>query len=219
MALPRQASSFYGLKGYPLKTMRDIVDDIIKPCCSRSGTSYALSLNPEGLPVEAFVSHNWDGHFFGFIQSIQTAFQTKPKKPNLWICAFALAQVQGQDAGEIVSQQVGSSDEPLEDCPFVLAIGEAKYFCIVRNCNVDVYRRIWCVCELMYAKHHGLFPDNTDVTGPDTFIGQNSSVLDAEATRLDDRDRILRVLLTDFNRAEIDSRVEQLRTQAAPLEL
>ena len=67
-------------------------------------------------------------------------------KPNLWICAFAL--VQGEN--EIVSKQIGSSDRPLEESPFVQAIQSASTYCVVRNSNMDIFSRIWCVCGKPY---------------------------------------------------------------------
>ena len=80
---------------------------------------------------------------------------------------------------------------------------------------MDVYSRIWCVAELMFAKFYGLYPNKTHATGPDLFAHRRTSVLDAQATKLEDRDRILRVLLSDgsqFEREEIDMMVHQLRT-------
>ena len=185
MKLNQRASSFYGPERYPGITMRDICEDIIKPSCARTGSSYALHLNPTGLPIDAFVSHSWDGHFSAFCQSIRSAFQTTMIKPNLWICAFALLQIQGQDDDnntnnhrqqqeqqkqkrqDVISQQIGASDEPLDESPFVQAIQKASLFCVVRNSQKDIYRRIWCVCELMYAQQCQLFPSKTHATGPE----------------------------------------------------
>jgi hypothetical protein len=213
MELEKHALETFGKDEYPSKTMRDICKEIIEPICSKTETSYALSLNKEGIPVDTFISHSWDGCFADFVRSIRNAFQTVVRKPNLWICAFAL--VQGQDH-ELISQQLGSGSDPLDESPFVRAIQAATAFCVVRNSNMDVYSRIWCVCELMYAKQHNLYPEKTHVTGPDMFAHLQTSVLDAQATRLQDRDRILRVLLNEFDREEIDSFVHQLRTQDEP---
>ena len=108
-----------------------------------------------------------------------------------------------------------ASDAALTTSPFVQAIREASAYCVVRNSEMDVFGRIWCVCELMYAKHYGLFPSKATVTGPDVFAALQTSVLDAQATELQDRDRILRVLLTEFNREEIDGFVHRIRMQHA----
>ena len=211
LEVDRKALEVFGTKDYPKKTMRDIVQRIVVPVCSRTGKSFALSINEEGAPVDTFVSHSWDGSFHKFVNTIKKTFRASVRKPNLWICAFALMQG-GND--ETISNIVGSKKEPLQEAPFVLAIQAASMFCIVRNSNTDVYSRIWCVAELMFAKFYGLFdyPGKTQVTGPDVFAKHQTSVLDAQASRLEDRDRVLRVLMIKFDREEIDNMVQQLRT-------
>lgn len=125
-------------------TMRDICQKIIIPRCRESGTSFALSLNPNGLGGSedgfAFITHSWDGLFASFVESLRYIFQTAIQKPNLWICAFALNQV-------ALSQQLfPEADVSLEEFPFVRALRDATSFCVVRNSNTDLYSRIWCVC-------------------------------------------------------------------------
>lgn len=132
----RLAREEFGSDSYSTATMRDICDRIILPLCRSSGTSYALSVNPEGLPIDCFVTHSWDGQFSSFVQSIRQVFQTQVQKPNLWICSFALNQ-------ERASDQVGSGEDSLDDSPFVRALKHAKSFCVVRNSNTDLYSRIW----------------------------------------------------------------------------
>jgi hypothetical protein len=193
----RQAREKFGSHDYPNATMRDICDKIIVPRCQESGTSYALSLNPEGLAIDCFVTHSWDGQFCSFVQSICQVFQTTVKKPNLWICSFALNQV-------AVESQVGSQEDSLDETPFVQALKQAKSFCVVRNSNTDLYSRIWyvdilgesinsifapthplllfnifnrCVCELMFANQVGLFPKNTHVTGMCTMSRNHRFIL------------------------------------------
>ena len=209
MQVETEAKKVFGEPAVHSKTMRDICREIIEPTCRKTGTSFALSINKDGLPMDVFVTHCWDGQFTALVQQIRNAFQTVVLKPNLWICAFAL--VQGKD----VSLQIGCGKDPLENAPFVQALRSASAYCIVRNSHVDVYSRIWCVCELIYAQHYGLFPAKTYVTGPDAFPEQ-STVLDAKASRLEDRDRILRVLLNDFKRELVDDIVQYIRTLNAP---
>ena len=209
MEVETEAKKVFGESAVHNKTMRDICREIIEPTCRKTGTSFALSINKDGLPMDVFVTHCWDGQFTALVQQIRNAFQTVVLKPNLWICAFAL--VQGKD----VSLQIGCGKDPLENAPFIQALQSASAYCIVRNSNVDVYSRIWCVCELIYAQHYGLFPAKTYVTGPDAFPEQ-STVLDAKASRLEDRDRILRVLLNDFKRELVDEIVQYIRTLNAP---
>jgi len=250
MNIEQKAMKKFSVRDYPTRTMRDVCREIIEPKCNRTGTLHALHRNPQGLAADVFASHGWDGCFSAFCQSIRNAFQTFMVKPNLWICAFAL--VQGEN--EIVSKQMGSGDQPLEESPFVQAIQSASTCCVVRNSNMDTFSRIWCVCgelhhalrhdvnlishqlttkdcqsssivshacvfhdaELICADHCGLFPTKTIVTGPGMFANMKTSVLDAQASRLQDRDRILRVLLTKFNRESIDDIVHKLRTQTTP---
>lgn len=208
LEVDRKAVEVFGPRDYPKRTMRDIVKHIVVPVCLRTGKSFALSINKEGVPVDTFVSHSWDGSFHKFVNTIKKTFRASVRKPNLWICAFALLQGNNE---KIIAEQLGSKEEALQEGPFVHAIQAASTFCIVRNSNTDVYSRAWCVCELMFAKFYGLYPSKTQVTGPDVFATNQTSVLDAQAFK-GDRARILKVLLNKFDQEEIDKMVQQLRT-------
>ena len=133
------AEQIFGIRAYPLKSMRDINDAIIIPQCKLSGVSYALSKNPQGLSVEAFITHCWDEPFADFVDSIRTAFCPFTLKPNLWICAFAIKQGDHQ----ALEMQL---DVPLREAPFVQALSCATWFVVVRNSRTDLYNRAWCVC-------------------------------------------------------------------------
>lgn len=213
MTLHYEAKDHYGDK-FPEVTMRDINREFIVPLCEDFGTSYALHQNPAGLEVEAFVTHSWDGKFADFVESIRKVFQTFVKKPSLWICAFAL--IQGNNVTNIKAQ-IGTDDRGIESSPFVLALKAAKKFVVVRNYTTDLYSRIWCVCELIYAKKLGFVPNSTFVTGPDRFSKLHTSCFDAQATNTDDRAKILRVLLEEHDYKEIDAFVSQFRAQDSPL--
>ena len=196
LAVDQKARSHYGAHTYPQVTVRDICTSIIIPECKRTGQSYALSKNPQGLAIDTFVTHSWDGHFAEFVQAIRHAFHTTFKRPNLWICAFALKQ---SDDESVIKRQIDGGDQEDEDLrqsPFMRALQSAKSFCVVRNANADLYARIWCVYELMYANQYGLFPDRIYVTGPDTFKDTKTSCLDAQSSKATDRIRIMRELLT-----------------------
>lgn len=91
------------------------------------------------------------------------------------------------------------------------ALEDASCFVVVRNSTTDIYCRIWCVCELMYAKKFGLVPDKTHVVGPDSFSQSNSSCLDATAWNPDDKEKILRVLLSEHTRQTMDEFVCRFR--------
>ena len=82
--------------------MREINEAFIKPECKRTGTSVALSLNPNGRKVTVFVTHAWAENFAEFLGSIRKQFSGALQKPDLWICAFAL--IQSDDAAVIAAQ-------------------------------------------------------------------------------------------------------------------
>lgn len=213
LALHQEAKHFYG-DTFSNSTMRDICKDIIEPLCKRHGKSYALYSNPGGLRVEAFITHSWDEPFGDFVESIHKVFQTSVKRPNLWICAFALIQGVSDD---FMQEQLGIDGQfGIEASPFVLALRASKKFVVVRNSVTDLYSRIWCVCELIFANKFGLVPDNTYVTGPDDFSDSRTSCVEAQATDIDDKVRILKVLLADHDYKEIDDFVNQFRAQDSP---
>lgn len=68
----------------------------------------------------------------------------------------------------------------------------------------------------MYAKNIGLTTENTYITGPDVFGHLKTSCLDALAFDPRDKERILRVLLLEHNREEIDNLVLEYRTFGSP---
>ena len=129
--------------------MRDVNQAIIKPLCQRSGRSYALAMNPDGLLLDAFITHAWDEPFGDFVESIRDVFLTTMNKPTLWICACALYQ---GDATSL-SNQVGTNEDSLDNSAFVRALSKASMYVVARNSTVDVYSRIWCVAELLSREH------------------------------------------------------------------
>jgi len=194
-------------KDFESKTMRDINKEIIKPVCQRNKTSYALSKNSEGLKINVFVSHSWDEPFGEFVNAIQDAFQNKLEKPNLWICAFALLQGNAED----IATQLGTDDTALDQSPFVQALKGADSYLIVRNSKKDLCARIWCICEFTFAKKYGFIPSKTLVAGPSTFADVTTSVYHAESFDPKDKDKILKELLDEHSREEIDEYMNQFR--------
>jgi len=190
------------------KTMRDVCAEIVKPTCERTKKSCALYKNENGLPCQAFVTHAWDEPFGEFVDSIEKVHQANPDKPNLWICTFALLQDECA-----VKQEL---DTPLEETPFVSALKDASEFVVVRNSKTDICSRLWCVCELMYAIKYRLYPGKLYVTGPDLFSKEQTSCLHAKATSLDDHEKILRELLSNYGHKEIDEAVDRFRKHPAP---
>ena len=224
-----EAKRLFG-RNYWKKTMRDVTREIIIPECNESGTSYALSKNPEGQKIQAFITHCWDEPFFDFVDSIEKEFHSHTKKPNLWICAFALKQ----GDNETVAQQL---EVPLEDSPFVRALQYATWFVVVRNLNTDLYSRIWCVCELVFAMKIGFTRNNNDasrldddeeddaaankkvtiVVGPNVFSQSQTSCVDAEAANERDKIKILADLpQSGFSVDQVDELVHSYRKYEPP---
>lgn len=198
----------FGSERYEKMTMRDIVEEVIKPQCKITGQPYALHLNPEGLKMETFCTHCWDEQYDDFLNSINQAYEGNLNPPNLWICAFALFQGTKEDIAEQIS---GKEAFKLSDSPFVRALRNANEFLVIRNSSVDLYSRIWCVCELLYAWEFKFVPDNTKVAGPDSFRDESTSIKDAKAFDQNDRDRILGYLMQEHGCEEIDNIVAEIR--------
>merc|ERR1711935_1001083 len=96
--------------------------------------------------------------------------------------------------------------------PFVRALRNADNFLVVRNSTTDLYSRIWCICEIMYARKYDFIPKKTLITGPDGFKTACVSCLDAGAYDPNDRDKIIKVLLEKKGaRAEIDQYIKEFR--------
>ncbi|CAB9506496.1 expressed unknown protein [Seminavis robusta] len=207
------AEQHFGSDRYPRQTMRDVCREIVVPQCARTGKSFALGLNPQGLDIGAYVTHSWDGYFAEFVASIVTAFKCKPRKPNLWICSFSLMQ---SDNDKVIQNQIHTS-EGLAQTPFAKAISKAPLFVCIRNSQCCLFGRIWCVAEVFFAKQYGLFPDHTFVSGPNYFAHVHMSCVDARATKTQDKLLILRTLLQKEGDAEkVDAIIQEFRSHETP---
>jgi len=205
MDFDKDARKFFHRRGqwHRNKTVRDINRHIIVPKCRETEKPLAMQWNDEGLRIDAFITHCWDEPFADFVDSIQSVFHAKQRKPNLWTCAFALRQ---DDPNEIEAQM-----ETLDNCQFVRAMEHAEDFVVVRNATKDLCSRIWCVYELMHAKEFGLIPDKICATGSDAFANRRGSCVLAQAHKLEDRERILAVLHLRNWIGEIDWLVRKCR--------
>ena len=166
-------------------TMRDVVRNIVIPN-QKPGLSYSLARNEGGLKLDAFVTHCWDEPFKEFCRSLKKVFLHNYRKPNLWICAFAIRQ---GNTSEINEALAGDLDESL----FVKALQEANTFVVVRNSKKDLYSRAWCVLELMYAAQQENL-NHIYITGPDAFANEAVNCRQAEASRRYDTNRIMEKL-------------------------
>lgn len=109
----------------------------------------------------------------------------------------------------MITAQVGNNDTPLEDAPFVQALKCASTFLVVRNRNMDLYDRAWCICELIVANDRGLCPDRTRVTGPSCFADHQSSCLAAKCSSKSDHVKILSHLIGNDNNVKRIERVDE----------
>lgn len=147
------------------------------------------------------------------MESIIEAFKTQLEKPNLWICTFAL--IQSNDRS-VVAQQLGAPGAPLREAPFVRALRHAREILVVRNSRVDIYTRLWCVCEVLFAHEFGLVPGRVKVVGSNAFATSPASCLDAQCGDPRDRVRILHALIGGVAAnpervSEIDAVIQRFR--------
>lgn len=62
--IDQEARDLFGEENYQTKTMRDICHSLFSRAArKRVLPTYALSLNPEGLDIDVFITHSWDGYF------------------------------------------------------------------------------------------------------------------------------------------------------------
>eukprot|EP00038_Savillea_parva_P008111 m.174846 g.174846 ORF g.174846 m.174846 type:complete len:284 (+) comp13880_c0_seq1:133-984(+) len=184
---------------YAQWTIRDINTHVVLPTCRAFQTSYALSVNPVGCDTEVFVSHTWDDTFEEMFTCITNAFGAG-NVPNVWICTFALRQ----DVN--VADQIGHD---IATVPFVQALRAANTMLVVRSKNKDLYTRMWCVCELVFAIKVCKV-DSVRVCGPNTFAESTVSCTEAQC-RPADKERIMKVLLEHSSVKEMDAVIGDLR--------
>mmetsp|Transcript_80686 Transcript_80686/g.168272 ORF Transcript_80686/g.168272 Transcript_80686/m.168272 type:complete len:391 (-) Transcript_80686:532-1704(-) len=131
---------------YEKASFREVVKAIILPQCDHSGRAYARVMNREApRAAHVFVCHSWDTSFRYTVDSINTAFQHWPRKPNLWISGFALMQ----------SARRIPLSRPM-DAPFAAVLREAHSIMVVQSPEVDLTSRLWPVWEVFLAQKYGL---------------------------------------------------------------
>jgi len=192
---------------YTEKTMLDCVQELVKETCAVHGAPAALVHNDwEVFQVEDFVTHCWAEPFVEFLASLRQAYNTRLRKPKLFICAFALYQGNSDDIS-------GAIGERVEDAPFVKALRASSRLTVVRNSRQDLYSRCWCLIELIYAQDFGMYPDEVLVTGPNTFGDSKISCLDAKASSAEDREKILLTIVSRKGKAkQVDEQLHVLRS-------
>mmetsp|Transcript_137157 Transcript_137157/g.347496 ORF Transcript_137157/g.347496 Transcript_137157/m.347496 type:complete len:306 (+) Transcript_137157:159-1076(+) len=193
---------------YSLLTMRDIVAMEIRPHCAKHRCSYALSKNPQGRRVAAFVTHCWDESFEQFFLAIQSMTGHMQSKPDMFICSFSLLQ---GDAATVAAQV----DVSIDASPFVSALKQADLFMAVRNSVVDIYSRGWCIVEIITAMQLGLVGGHrTLIGGPDTFASSSGSCFDFRCYDKRDRIKLLRYILdrSEDDIDKVDSMISEFRS-------
>eukprot|EP00443_Scrippsiella_acuminata_P044682 CAMPEP_0115285424 /NCGR_PEP_ID=MMETSP0270-20121206/61415_1 /TAXON_ID=71861 /ORGANISM="Scrippsiella trochoidea, Strain CCMP3099" /LENGTH=335 /DNA_ID=CAMNT_0002702429 /DNA_START=46 /DNA_END=1054 /DNA_ORIENTATION=+ len=207
MAFAKELKKTWGPEIYEILTMRDVVALAIEPHCAQHGSSYAMSQNPQGLRVSGFVTHCWDERFSKFVSSIQKMIGSMFKKPALFICSFSLFQ---GDAAQIAAQ----IDVPIDQSPFIRALEQADYFLVVRNGEVDLYTRGWCIAEVICAIRCGLVPERTLVGGDETFAASTSTCLDFKCYDRRDRLKLMRYILdrSEHDIDRVDSMIADFRS-------
>eukprot|EP00930_Biecheleria_cincta_P102461 TRINITY_DN94207_c0_g1_i1.p1 TRINITY_DN94207_c0_g1~~TRINITY_DN94207_c0_g1_i1.p1 ORF type:complete len:470 (-),score=67.95 TRINITY_DN94207_c0_g1_i1:67-1476(-) len=182
----------------------DVVRDIVVPECRNAGAPCALVRNGwQIMKVVGFVSHAWQGEFAEFMSSLQQIYSASSSKPSLFISAFAIFQDQGF--------LKGVSEKKIDECPFTAALCKAEHFTAIRNSSVDMYLRTWCLLEHIYAQKSGLFPEKTQVSGPNTFVGIRSTCLDAQASGVGENEKILDAILSENDVESVDAQIVLFR--------
>jgi len=171
-------------------TVYTVVNEIIKPMTEKAGCSYALMLNPNGVDAENFVTHAWGEGFKAFVGDLRKANVSG----GFWICF--LANPQTWEPSELKAL-LGVN--PFMS-PFHAALTEASKVVAVRNSNLNMYTRLWCVFELWAANEK-----NKEVI----VVGPNPESIDPgrtgyNATCFDERD-------TQMLRQAIDARGKKKR--------
>jgi len=176
-----------------------VVEDIIKPRTQTLGESYALLLNPQGVDIKHFVTHAWGEGFKQFAQDLLDLLGTDTSG-GLWICFLANPQTwQADDLDSLLGSSPWQS-------PFAIALSEAESVIAVRNPNVNMYTRLWCVFELYLAHTRG---KRVDAVGPQAAICGGELVGFAAKCSVERDARRLRKAMTDCA-SEVNAWTEQM---------
>mmetsp|Transcript_69417 Transcript_69417/g.212789 ORF Transcript_69417/g.212789 Transcript_69417/m.212789 type:complete len:552 (-) Transcript_69417:215-1870(-) len=181
-----------------------VVQNMIKPRTVDAGESWALQQNPMGLVATDFVTHTWGEGMKQFCESI---LDVHPQG-GLWICFLANPQTwPGEDLETLLGMNPWQS-------PFAIALKQANRVIAVRNHNVNLYTRLWCVFEL-YAAH--TFEVPLEVVGPKQVEAPTEN-LGLNATCSSDGDKVRLTMAMERKRQEIALWVQDvLANEALPL--
>lgn len=122
-----------------------VVEKLIKPLCLGAGVSYSALLNPKGLKCSTFVTHAWFESFLMFVEDLQGHFPDFETRV-FWICFAANPQTWPH---EELKNLLGPG---ALQSPFAIALQQCESFVVVRNTTRNIYSRLWCVAELVFAR-------------------------------------------------------------------
>lgn len=96
----------------------------------------------------------------------------------------------------------------LEEAPFELALRHASDFLIVRNAQIDLYSRAWCVYEVFRARQLNI---RIQVVGPKAFVEGRVDVMSCTATDLADELQIKNVIRDANEEDKVNSIVTEIK--------
>jgi len=126
---------------------------VISPVTLASGgVSWALMLREEGLPIDFFITHNWQEGIYEFHTKVTESWP--PGARHAWCCFLANPQPW---AREDLKELLGCKPD-LSDSPFARALGAptCQMLLAVPNVTESIYARLWCVEEARRAIGLGL---------------------------------------------------------------
>jgi len=175
-----------------------VVEEVIKPKTRECECSYALMLNPGGVHAKYFVTHAWAEGIKAFGHAIKQC----GVDGGLWICFLANPQTwRPDDLRALLGVNPFMS-------PFYTALDKAEHVLAVRNANLNMYTRLWCVFELWAAFKSGK-PVMTVGDNPDN-IDPAATGYNANCSSAEDAEMLRSAIDLHGKRAEVNSYIGQV---------
>jgi len=163
-------------------TVYRVVEEIIIPMTRHVECGYALMVNPHGVEVKSFITHAWGESMRAFARALGQANVIG----GLWICFLANPQTwEPSELGSLLGMNPYMS-------PFYTALEKAANVVAVRNSNLNMYTRLWCVFELWSANEAG---KPVSVVGPNPeYIAPDMTGYNATCSSERDTDMLRRAI-------------------------
>jgi len=128
-------------------TVRDVVEQILRPDTAGSGLSYA-ALRCGGRPEQAtvLVSHAWDAKYGDVISALEASGQAGP----FWLCATSICL--HEDAA---SQALGRQHDLASAALLGRVLDEVPILLCVLTPAGNIFTRLWCLFEIATAVRLG----------------------------------------------------------------